>query len=274
MTDSIVVATDLSSRGDRAVARAVRLAAEQGAQLTALNVTDDALPQDMAEKLQADAEQLIRRFIENLPDGKSLDVTINALIGDPTVAILEATESADLLVLGTHRPRPFVDLFRETTMERIVRMQSKPVLLVHDAADHDYRNVLCALDFAPASTNAMTLAGKLAPKATLHGMHAVHIPYKGLLASSDTAGTAAPFMKDAAERLRVWRDMRPLPEALGEVEIVEGSASGLLHSRAETLAADLITIGAHGRPGTVPWTLGSMASELIRNPKRDLLMSR
>lgn len=274
MTLSILAATDLSPRGDRAVERAFRIADGADARVRLLNVVDSALPDDMATRMEAEAAALLNRFAENLPQAGTVPFEAEAVTGDPAAAIVAAAAACDLLVLGTHRPRPFMDLFRETTMERIVRMLERPVLLVRDPADHDYRRVLSALDFAPASTAALRLAATLEPDAEIHALHAVHIPYRGFAATPGVPGTAAPFIKEAKEQMRRWRDIEELPKRLGDVEIIEGPAHGLLLRRVETLNADLLTVGAHGRAGAAPALLGSLANDLIRTPPCDLLVAR
>ncbi|AZQ69050.1 universal stress protein [Silicimonas algicola] len=47
----IVVATDMSERSDRALARALSLARETGARCTVTSVVEDALPEDLANQL-------------------------------------------------------------------------------------------------------------------------------------------------------------------------------------------------------------------------------
>jgi len=274
MTLSILVATDLSPRGDRAVARTFRMAEALEARVQVLNVVDSALPDEMATRMEAESEALLNRFAENLPQASKVTHGVGTITGDPAAAIVAEAMSHDLLVLGTHRPRPFMDLFRETTMERIVRTLDRPVLLVRDPADHDYRRVLAALDFAPAASAALRLAATLAPEAELHALHAVHIPYRGFTAPPGAVGTATPFLKDAQEQLRRWRDIEKLPNRLGDVEIIEGPAHGLLLRRVETLDADLLAVGAHGRAGAAPALLGSLANDLIRTPPCDLLVAR
>lgn len=276
MMKHLLVATDLSPRADRSVARAFELAGELGARLTLLTVIDEALPDDMARLMQSSAEARLDQFAGSHKGAAAVTYEARAVIGDPvgTISALAAAEQVDLLVLGIHRPRPFLDVLRETTMERIVRLQDCPVLLVTDPVDHPYKTVLAAVDFAPASTHALCLGAELAPDAALHGVHAVHVPYKGFSPAAGVAGTAAPFLREARDSYTLWRDQTTLPERLGEVELVEGAAVSVVTSRVAKLGCDLLCIGAHGRVGSAPAFLGSLANDLIRTPPCDLLIAR
>jgi len=276
MFQHLIVATDLSPRADRAVARAFDLAGRLGSALTLLTVIDEALPEEMARQMQAAAEERLIRFAASRKAAEAVRHETRVVIGDPVGAIsaAAATEQADLLVLGLHRPRPFLDMLRETTMERIVRLQDRPVLLVTDPVDHPYKTVLAALDFGPASTNALRLGAELAPEAALHGVNAVHVPYKGYSPAAGVAGTSAPFLREARDSYHLWRDQAPLPDRLGEVELVEGAVEGVVRSRAAKLGCDLLCLGAHGRVGSAPALLGSLTNDLIRTPPCDLLIAR
>lgn len=276
MLSHLLVATDLSPRADRSVARAFDLAAQLGARLTLLTVVDEALPEEMARQMQTSAEARLDQFAASHRGAENVRYAARAVIGDPvgTISAVVAAEQADLLVLGIHRPRPFLDMLRETTMERIVRLQDCPVLLVTDPVDHPYKTVLAGLDFAPASTHALCLGAELAPDAELHGVHAVHIPYKGYSPAPGAASTAAPFLREARDTYNQWRDQAPLPDRLGEVDFVEGGAVSVVRSRAARLGCDLLCLGAHGRVGSAPAFLGSLANDLIRTPPCDLLIAR
>lgn len=276
MLQHLLVATDLSPRADRAVARAFDLAGRLGAQLTVLSVIDEALPEEMTQQMQAMAEARLTRFAASRQGAGAVRHETRVVIGDPVGAIsaTAATEQADLLVLGLHRPRPFLDILRETTMERIVRLQDCPVLLVTAPVDHPYATVLAALDFAPASTHALSLAAEMAPEAALHGLHAVHVPYKGFSPAAGAAGPSAPFLREAHDSYHLWRDQAPLPDRLGEVELIEGAVEGVVRARAAQLDCDLLCLGAHGRVGSAPALLGSLTNDLIRTPPCDLLIAR
>ncbi|WP_299699310.1 universal stress protein [uncultured Tateyamaria sp.] len=273
---SILVATDLSIRSDRAVRRAAQIAREHGAALTVLTVLDDAMPLEIIDTLHAKARATLDRFVTSVCDG--VNVTIKAEPGDPSANIIRAcTDEVDLLVMGTHRQRPFLDAVRETTMQRIVRRISTPVLLVTDRVDHAYSTVLSACDFSPACSGAMRMAHALAPTAAIHPVHALHIPYSGMLSQTKAAADAieASFRQEAESAAKAWMRGEDLPsEQMEQLEILAGVPYPILRRKVDTGNVDLIAVGAHGRVGAARSLLGSLATDLMREPLCDVLIAR
>ena len=273
---NILVATDMSPRSDRAVRRAFDLARVHELPVTVLMVLDDAMLPDLTDMLHTKAEMELERFLATVGEGVAHDTIIR--VGDPTKDILHyaANDPKCLLVMGVHRPRPFLDALRETTMQRIVRRTSNPVLLVKDTADHRYDKVVAACDFSPASTASLRLALSLTPGATARLIHALHVPYSGMLGqtSSAAADLAKAFHKEAAQDDATWRASTELPQGAGETEVLPGSPYPLLRGLAERGEADLIAVGAHGRVGSARAILGSLSVDLMRDPPCDVLIAR
>ena len=119
MIRTILAASDLSARSDTALGRAIRLSREQGARLIVAHIVDDAAPPDIHETQIGAARASLARFLDALAGG--VETEIHVACGDPTTDLLALIEThrPDLLVLGTHRPRPFLDALRETTAARL-----------------------------------------------------------------------------------------------------------------------------------------------------------
>lgn len=276
MTATYIVATDLSARSDLAIRRAAWLAERHGAKLILCHVVDDAAPPEIAAQARDAALSALARFTGSLSDEVEFELWVD--FGDPTADILSlvAQEAPDLLILGTHRPRPFLDALRETTAQRIVRLTTCPVLMVADRVDHAYDHVLAATDFSPASTAAITLASKLAPNAPITPVHAFHVPYSGLMTYGGQGidDVTASFKLESAEDEARWRDATPLPEACGPTVIAPGSITQVLADQIAATGASLIAAGAHGRVGQGRALLGSVATDLLRQPLCDVLIAR
>jgi nucleotide-binding universal stress UspA family protein len=274
----ILVASDLSPRADRAMQRAFRIGAQQNRKVIVFSVLDDAMPTDIIEDTHARAKVRLERFAASLAEGRPFEV--HTCIGDPSTDILRMIQEtgAGLLVMGVPRPRAFLKALRETTMQRIVRNTACAALLVMDTCDHDYDKVLLACDFSPACSSALRLARDLAPGAVITALHALHIPYSGMLGRSDAARNdlELPFQQEAQALDAAWRRNSDLASdaGIGDTEILVGSPYPTIRERAENLPADLIAVGAHGRVGSAPAFLGSLANDLIRNPPCDILVCR
>jgi len=271
----ILVATDLSPRADSAVIRAFRLAGEHGADVTALSVIDDGLPERLSVPLVVQAQILLEEFCELQPKSGSVKWNVQIERGDSSEDIHSIAEAigADLIILGLHRRRALFDSLRETTLERIVRGASQPVLLVAGEAEHDYESVVAAIDFSPASTSALKAARRWAPGATISAFHAVYTGLGGVNVRDPERIMAKALLRDTERALDDWAKTG-LPEGVSKPEIVDGAFTPILEAYCRTHTPQLIAIGAHARHGLAHWLLGGFASELIRDPPCDLLIGR
>lgn len=270
----VLAATDLSTRSDRAVQRALRLSAKLKLPCRIVSVVDNDLPGDMLAERMKEVAHRLHRFTESLSAPGQV-VTSTVVAGDPHHAILEQAEAHDatLLVLGLHRSRPFLDLIRDTTMVRIVRGSLRPVLLVNDPADHDYARVLVPVSFSPSCAAALRMAGTIAPDAELRSFHAVPIPFQGLTGDGPGSDMARALCDEAAKERDAWTATLDPATNPPEIEIISGG-------RTETMARmaagrpDLIAVGAHTRSGFSPNVLGSFVTDLIVTPPCDVLVAR
>lgn len=269
----ILVATDLSERSDRAIRRALRLAAEFGAQCHVLHVVDDTLPQDLAEPFRAEAEVRLRRFVGHNRGEATAEAY--ALFGDPLIVVPAEAQrlEADLVVLGLHRPRAFLDGLRETTMERLVRLLRQPVLLVRDPADHAYGRVLVPVSFSPACATALRTAQALAPLGEIEAFHAVYLPYSGLTGEGPGGAMERGLTREAKAVCDDWRKQHDLSGPVARVRFTSGGLWRVFQRKLKATHPDLVAIGAHTRGPLAVHTLGSFAADLVRNPPADLLLA-
>lgn len=276
MTGTYVAATDMSPRSDLALQRAVWLAERHGARLIVAHVVDDSAPLEIANAVREARIAVLGRFMKSLTDKVEIELRVD--FGDATADLVAMIEVArpDLLIVGAHRPRRFLDDLRETTVQRLVRLSACPVLMVADRVDHGYDHVIAATDYSPSSAAAIRLAGKLAPEAWVTPVHAFHVPFSGLTGASSggTDDIAAAFHLEAVEGDSRWRDRELLPKTCGATVIVPGSVLQALADQIKATGASLVTAGAHGRVGQSRALLGSVATDLLRQPPCDVLIAR
>ncbi|MDF2231880.1 universal stress protein [Albimonas sp. CAU 1670] len=273
---TILAATDLSLRSERAVRRAFALAGAHGAAVRLVHVVDDDLPEGIAARRSQEAREEIERFCAALPGAQGIEWSVEVLAGDAVPAILEAAEAAeaDLVVTGIPRARWLLDVFGGTTAERLARTSLRPVLLVSIAAETPYTSILTGLDLSPASAAAARTAKAMAPGAKVTGFHAVHIPYAGLTAGGEHNALGAPFMSLAKADLEGWMAATKLDETIGAPRLEEGGVTVVFARMMEELKPQVVAVGAHGRGGLSPTLLGRFAADLLRDPPCDLLLVR
>lgn len=276
----ILVATDLSQRSDRAVARAGLLARESGAALHILNVVDDELPAPIAEAEIAAAEASLKDLAAAPGTLHGLDLKVEVLAGDPWKAIVQRADylDADLIVMGAHRNRGIAGMFEGTTLERVARTARHPVLRVAGPPLDAYRRPLVGLDFSDCSREAARLAHLLAPKAEVTLVHGYHVPYRALSLHTASLGGLTKAEKDAIET-DLQRQIDAFVAGLGTVGqpfrsvIREGAPERVLAELRAEQNVDLICLGMHARSWLYNSVLGSTAHDVLADCPCDLLLA-
>jgi universal stress protein E len=278
---TILVASDLSARSDRALARAASLAEQHKAKLIVVHVVDEELPAALADRQIEDAENALRAALSALPQSGGHAGELRVLVGEHYQSILAEAErvDADLIVIGQHRKDILLDLFRGSTGERIIRFGNRPVLVVKSPARHGYVSLLAAIDFSIPSRRAIEAAVKLAPDADVTLVHAFDIPFRGLMFSAGAMGNLAKKHQQQFQDLvdvqtRDFLATLSRPIAVKDVIAKEGRPEEVIIATAEEARPDLLVVGTHGRSGLGRAVLGSVAEHVLARATCDVLAVR
>lgn len=271
----ILMANDLSKRSDRALKRAALLASQFDADLEVLTVIAEMLQEDMTRHNQAFAQQALAVRLAGLPEAKGVRISQRVIVGLDFDGIVRRSEEldAELVVLGSHRHKAR-DVVRGTTVERVLRYGSRPVLVVKNPVTGPYHHVLVATDLSQHAEAAATVAARLAPKGMIHLMHVVHQP---LFPLAQKRRDANMDHRCTFVRTQLTEVIDRLSVALGEsapqfdILLAEGAAPGVIHAKVSDLKPDLLAIGAHGRSVLADAVLGSVAGELLAYCPVDIL---
>jgi len=154
MYQRILVAIDGSTTSDLALKEAALLAKEQGATLRLAHVVDDTfaatdvlMPHEVAPQELVERQAGLRKFGEGVLSrgaeaasglGANAETTLLAIAqtGDRAYDAIEqeaARWPADLVVIGTHGRRGVRRLLLGSVAEGLIRITTKPVLLVRGA---------------------------------------------------------------------------------------------------------------------------------------------
>jgi nucleotide-binding universal stress UspA family protein len=274
---TILHATDLSSRSDRAFTRAVELARRLRAKLAIVHVVDGELPTSLIAQFRDKAAQAIQDQIRSLPGAKALVPEIRIEPGDPYENILRCAKKidADLIVMGLHRRRPLADLFIGTTVERVARLGRRPVLVVRDQVRGPYRRVMAAVDFSDCSKNAVALAQRIAADAAFQLVHGYHTPFVGLLGSkADRVKEKEAHERGLAQLLEQQMQVSSGAHTKGRFLkplLEEGAVPDVILGGARRGGAELLVLGTHGRSVVAHSLLGSIATSFLNDPPCDVL---
>lgn len=273
----LLAASDLSPRSDRAVAQAAHLAARMDARLILLNVVDDELPASIFSEERSLALRALEDTAARLTVLPRDHIAVRVSSGLDFREILSAAreEEADLIVLGAHRRAILDDILVGTTVERVVRSATTPILVVKRPQPGGYRCTLAALDLTAEAVSILELAHRLAGGQTLYAMHvlddSVGLGQLGDAAAADRHRTELGRKCEALLR-RIAGQAGLTPK--GFLPVVErGSPAQAILDAAGAFGADLGVAGTRTRTrGPMERLLfGSVAEQLLLDMPCDVL---
>jgi nucleotide-binding universal stress UspA family protein len=275
---NILLATDLSSRSDRALDRASQLASEWNARLHVVHalapdtsaVAAGLAPETCWSGPGNPREQAERRLRKDLgPLMEKLHPHIHIERGTPGQAILDIEKKQDcgVIVTGVARDESLGRMLLGDTVDFLARKANVPVLVVRKRPSGPYTRVIAATDFSPASAEAVKAARGLFPGAGLTLLHAYHIPFSGILMND---GIRAEFQELGEQATSEFLRSQGLPEDMPH--IVEQGAPDEVVARHADAQGSLIVVGSHGASGLAGILLGSTARQILNRTDGDVLL--
>lgn len=285
----ILVATDFSSRADRAVQRAAQLAAEHSSELYLLHVLPafplEALrhlivetPLETEQRLYNRAKVALQNKVEVLA-GSGIRIRHHVAIGRAHVEINRYAEShhVDLVVIGSHGESFAQEFLLGTTVSKTLRTGHHPLLIIKQEPKGRYERVLVPVDFSQVSLNALNVAVKVAREAPIHVLHAVEIPFGQKMRQ---AGVSAEWIDRYRDKMleRARRGMEKIVSdaAPGDgrvTSMIEYGKSALkIREKSESLGIDLIVIGKRGETELDEALFGSVTKHVLYETSCDVLV--
>ncbi|HEX7074909.1 MAG TPA: universal stress protein [Hyphomicrobiaceae bacterium] len=305
----LLLATDLSSRSDRAFHRAAELARTNKALLTVLHVIPDELNPDYADALKTSAKAALEKQVSQEMAAGEFNVNIavkggldeeailkqvreGAARGDFSVEVrIEAgsiydiiiqtadAANADLIICGVHHRLMIGDEWLGSTIDRVLRFGNRPVLVVKSEPENSYKSIVVGVDFSEASAEALAFAYAAFPSAKFTLLNAVESSFSGFLSGADASQEAFEkrredlrrFSEAALSRAKA-ASVAGAPEVA--LEVRQGAAVSALDQYVTEHKADLVVVGTHGRTGLRRAILGSVAESSIARLPCDVLAVR
>ena len=282
----ILATTDFSSRANRAVQRAVRLAAEHGAELHLLHVLP-TLPLEAFKHLMVDTpletEQMLynrtNSTLQRLAEALAKDgmaVKHHVAIGRAHVEINRYAEfhHADLIVIGDQGENFVQELFLGTTVSKTLRKGRHPLLIVKQEPKDQYRRVLVPVDFSQPSRLALHMALKVAPQTTIQVLHVAEMPFSDKMCwpTETVERCRTRVLGDAHHAMEKIIANCVLDDTLVTSSIEHGYPPAVIRDKAQSLNADLIIIGKRGETELDEALFGSVTKHVLYETACDVLV--
>ncbi len=275
----VLVATDLGSRSDAAIARAHAIAQGLGAQLLLAHVVDLAKSARAVGRRRTRARLALDATSSELARLGS-DVQTSVRTGRPheVIADLAIEWDADLVVLGPCRRR-FGDSFRGTTAERVIRRAERPVLVVNRESAGPYENVLLAADLTRMSAGIAHVTKKLgllegAQAAVVHSLQHTRgaMLYLAGVSESEVDKYQQSVRELASGEIDRLLTSAGLNSARFAVFPQETSPFKAIERVADRIGSDLVVVGTSRFPLFKRVFVGSVSNEVLRGIEHDVLL--
>lgn len=280
---SILLATDLSARSDRALDRAALMAKQWRSHLTILHVLENMQSRvDLADPVPswrrpADPLTIVKRNIIDdlsaIAEASSIRVEEGAVV--ETIMRVASEDNSDLIVIGVARNELLGELMLGRTVDRLLRRSQVPLLVVKNRPRRPYRHIVVATDFSESSRHALVAAMRFFPEEVLTIFHAYDPPMSGL--TVDAGSYRRHYRKVVEQDCDAFLRNTEMPRndwQRPHVLLEYGLPSHLLHDYVRDNSADLVVVGTHGRSAIFDVLLGSIAKRIINDVPCDILVVR
>jgi nucleotide-binding universal stress UspA family protein len=274
---NLLLATDLSCRCDRALDRALMLAAAWGARLQVLHVPEGDEPEQGPEALPGRSlRALAERQLHAAARDQSIEAEIVIERGNPVEVILRKANEldCDLIVTGIARSGSLARTILGTTVEQLVHRAPMPVLVVKARPWRAYQKVVAASDFSDSAAHALRRALSMFPDARMTLVHAYRVPFEGFISRD---ANEAELLADAQRECAAFlASLDAPPDTLARMEclIRYGTPESVVGRHVWENDTDLVVMGTHGRSGRFGILMGSTAERLLISLPCDVMVVR
>jgi len=281
----ILVATDLSTHGERAVQRAGLLAQRDGSELLIVHAKprlvtlrgrlgEDGVVEALERGMSSALDAAVRA-----QTGRGVKARSEIVEGRAHRAVAEAIETfqPDLLVIGAHGEGAVSQFFLGGTAAKLIGSSARPTLIVRGEPQGAYRSLLIGLDLGESSARVLGFARALGGDARCTAMHAYQAPYEGRMR---VQGVSDQLIASYVERGReqALAQMRALLREAGpgferiDCRIEPGHPNAAILQVAGDLGSDLVAVARHGGSRFEESMLGSVPRFLAYHAQCDVLI--
>lgn len=267
----ILAATDFSPRGNNAMSRAALLCAEHDATLKLAHL---AYP---GETAPADASIRLARHALQLSQRHGIRARAMSRLCCDVDDVLAEARGADLVVWGSEPITGLRSFFTAQPVEQLLRSARRPVLVVQRNAEQDYRSLIVAVDFTPASRTLVDISFALNKSAQVQLFHAVSTANEGKLRHAEVSEHAIKAYRDACrrhaqDRLFWLTDSYDSRRNRVLSAVGHGDAARQTVVQQQNSGAELIVVGRHPSSRLSELLFGNTASRILGLSSTDVLV--
>jgi nucleotide-binding universal stress UspA family protein len=271
--DAVIVGLDAGPDSARALEWAGAEAVRRGLPLHLMHVLVRELSEleptpEMERDLRERAEALLSDARDHVK--RNFAVAVSAEVVDAPVvsALVDATRTAALVVLGARGHGPVHGLLLGSVTRHVSQHAHCPVVVVREPADPRQKRVLVGVDGSSNSQDALGFAMEhaargSAPVVAVYGWHERDYGASSMSTWTRSAERIAAEERVLGEILAPWKAKYPAVDLSGEAIPVHPArllAEGSEH-------ASLVVVGSRGRGEFTGMLLGSVSQEVLQHAR-------
>ena len=281
----VFVGTDLTPGAEEALRQGARLARDLAAPLIVCHILPELLRVGMLFPQWRGVDRHFEQSMIGTARGavtREVEAILGADAGGVQIVLDSGTAHTGLLAQAEGTSAGVIVIGPGQVAEQVVRHASLPVLVARPSPDGP---VVGTTDFSDPSLPALTTAASEA-KRRKSPLHLIYVLDTGIYATGRAPAAAIPYLANSSaialegiDELRSVAELR-LREAMrefavdGRATVISGHAAQAIVSYAETVRAELLVVGTHGRSGLARLTLGSTAAAVIDTAPSSVLVVR
>ena len=286
----ILSAVDFSEPAAIALDRAGLIATEQDSSLLIFHMMSatlqnswprgfDPLVADIGKNLEHELNIRLQELVEQQKHSGCKKVKALHASSKGLDALLDEVkkEKIDLVVAGTHGAGYWHELFLGSFITKLLALCPVPTLVVKDASQGAYKNVLIPVDFSASTESLLSAAKAIAPKANKTLLHIVQTPNEGLMrlkraSQEQIQQYRTACIKQAQSKLDALIASAQDSTFKG-VLLDRGHPPGEITTFQRENGCDLVVIGKHGTGYMSDLLVGSVTKLVISNTSCDTLVT-
>ncbi|MGO1434312.1 MAG: universal stress protein [Canibacter sp.] len=280
MTEKIIIGVDGSEQSRSAIQWGLDRTIQRGGEVELLHIADDSfLSESVAflSEAQRASEQMLQNEIEYARSlGYEGEIKGTAIVGHPIGEVEEASQRADLIVLGAHHGGKLAGSFFGTRAVKIAAVAHCPVAVIPVERAEPTKGVVVGIDGSDSAKRAISFA---AEEASAYGVpvHAVYAwmppmtPGLEYLWSEDLVQSQRSAAEEAIAIGTAGLSGR-FPDLEVQREIVQAPPVAALVQAGE--GAQELIVGSRGRNSISRLLLGSVSHGVLQSLPCPVIVTR